>query len=39
MSAAAEAKPWEARIARRRAVERDRRVGSGTAESSMEVEV
>ena len=39
MSAAAEAKPGQARIARRRAVERDRRVGSGTAELSMEVEV
>ncbi len=38
MSAAAEAKRQEARIARRRAVQRDRRAGSRTAELSMEVE-
>ena len=38
MSAVAEAKPREARRARRRAIERDRHAGIGSAEISMEVE-
>jgi hypothetical protein len=38
MSAAAEAKPREARRARRRAIERDRHAGIGTAQIFMEDE-